>query len=133
MNLDLSSLSRTIESLNAALRVVNDEAWFSAQSSSVQQTLLAGVVQNFEFVYKLCIKMIRRRLEMDAASPSEVDFGGFRGFLRAAAAKGLIRDIESWFAYRQIRDMTSHTYDVATAQAVCARARLPHRCARRAH
>lgn len=52
MNLDLSSLYRAIESLDAALRVVNDEAWLSAQSSSVQQTLLSRVVQNFEFVYE---------------------------------------------------------------------------------
>ena len=84
MNLDLSSLSRAIQSLDAALRVVDDRSWFDAQRSDVQQTLIAGVVQNFEFVYELCIKMIRRRLEIDAASPSEIDFSNVRDMMRCA-------------------------------------------------
>jgi len=50
MLLDLSSLSRAIQSLDAALRIVNDQTWFNTQRAEVQQTLLAGVVQNFEFV-----------------------------------------------------------------------------------
>ncbi|ABQ91864.1 nucleotidyltransferase substrate binding protein [Roseiflexus sp. RS-1] len=122
MNLDLSSLSQAIQSLDAALRVVDDRSWFDAQRSDVQQTLIAGVVQNFEFVYELCIKMIRRRLEIDAASPSEIDFINFRDMMRTAAEKGLIADVDAWFGYRQLRNMTAHTYDAAKAQSVCQRA-----------
>jgi nucleotidyltransferase substrate binding protein (TIGR01987 family) len=122
MNLDLSSLSQAIQSLDAALRVVDDRSWFDAQHSDVQQTLIAGVVQNFEFVYELCIKMIRRRLEIDAASPSEIDFINVRDMMRTAAEKGLIADVDAWFSYHQLRNMTAHTYDAAKAQSVCQRA-----------
>jgi nucleotidyltransferase substrate binding protein, HI0074 family len=90
MLLDLSALSRAIQSLDAALRIVNDQDWFNAQRAEVQQTLLAGVVQNFEFVYELCMKMIRRRLELDATSPTEIDFSSFRDLIRTAAEKGLV-------------------------------------------
>jgi nucleotidyltransferase substrate binding protein (TIGR01987 family) len=101
---------------------VDDRSWFDAQRSDVQQTLIAGVVQNFEFIYELCIKMIRRRLEIDAASPSEIDFSNFRDMMRTAAEKGLIADVDAWFGYRQLQNMTAHTYDVAKAQSVCQRA-----------
>lgn len=119
MLLDLSSLVRVIQALDAALRIVNDRSWFDAQSAEVQQTIMAGVVQNFEFVYELCIKMIRRRLELDAAFPEEVDVSHFRNFIRTAAEKGLITDVEAWFRYRLLRNMTSHTYDSAKALMVC--------------
>jgi nucleotidyltransferase substrate binding protein (TIGR01987 family) len=66
--------------------------------------------------------MIRRQLEIDAASPSEIDFGNFRDMMRTAAEKGLIADVDAWFGYRQLRNMTAHTYDVAKAQSVCQRA-----------
>ncbi len=46
MLLDLSALSRAIQSLDAALRIVNDQVWFNAQRAEVQQTLLAGAAQN---------------------------------------------------------------------------------------
>ena len=122
MLLDLSALSRTIQSLDVALGIVNDQVWFNAQRAEVQQTLLAGVVQNFEFVYELCMKMIRRRLELDATSPTEIDFSSFRDLIRTAAEKGLVTNVGAWFRYRQLRNITSHTYDSVKARMVCEQA-----------
>jgi nucleotidyltransferase substrate binding protein (TIGR01987 family) len=62
--------------------------------------------------------MLRRRLEMDALNPSEVDFANFRDVLRIAAEKGLITDVSVWFGYRQMRNITAHTYDHQKAQQV---------------
>ena len=31
--------------------------------------------------------------------------------LRVAAEKGLIADVEAWFRYRKMRNITAHTYD----------------------
>lgn len=116
--LDLSSLRDALESLLQSLAVVNDDAWFGSQSSAVQNTLISGVIQNFEFVYEQCIKMLRREMEKNAASPTEVDFGDFRDLLRTAAEKGLITDVDAWFRYRKMRNITAHTYDHEKAQQV---------------
>jgi len=118
--LDLSPLRKAIVSLREGAAVIGDTAWFSAQAAAVQNTLTAGVIRNFEFVYELSIKMMRRELEKDAASPSDTDFSGFRDLLRSAAEKGLIADVEAWFSYRKMRNITAHTYDHEKAQQVLA-------------
>jgi nucleotidyltransferase substrate binding protein (TIGR01987 family) len=116
--LDLSALRGAIASLEDGLDVVGDATWFKAQSPKVQNTLIAGVIQNFEFVYELSIKMVKRLIELESASPNEVDESNFRAVLRVAAEKGLIADIEAWFKYRGMRNITSHTYDHQKAQQV---------------
>ena len=88
--LDLTPLRQSLGSLEDGLDVVRDAAWFNQQNDKVRHTLIAGVIQNFEFVYEISTKMLRRRLEMDALNPSEVDFANFRDVLRIAAEKGLI-------------------------------------------
>lgn len=117
-HLDLSSLHLALSSLEAALGVVADEAWLAKQSVAVRNTLFAGVVQNFEFVYELGVKMIRRQLELEAASPVEVDQSSFRELLRTAGEKGLVDDVTAWFGYRHLRNLTAHTYDLAKARLV---------------
>lgn len=116
--LDLSPLRQALSSLEDGLDVVRDAAWFNQQSEKVRNTLIAGVIQNFEFVYEISTKMLRRRLEMDALNPSEVDFANFRDVIRIAAEKGLIRDVTAWFGYRQMRNTTAHTYDHHKARQV---------------
>lgn len=116
--LDLTPLRQALGSLEDGLDVVRDAAWFNQQNDKVRHTLIAGVIQNFEFVYEISTKMLRRRLEMDALNPSEVDFANFRDVLRIAAEKGFISDIQAWFAYRQMRNITAHTYDHQKAQQV---------------
>lgn len=98
-------------SLEDALAVVQDAAWFSLQSDKVQNTLLAGVVQNFEFVYELSIKMLKRQIELESASPNEVDQASIRDLLRLGGEKTLLADVEAWCKYRQLRNITAHTYD----------------------
>lgn len=116
--LDLSALRNAVGSLEEGLEVVSDRGWFNAQSSKVQNTLIAGVIQNFEFVYEIGIKMIKRQIEAESASPAEVDETNFREVLRVAAEKGLIADVEAWFKYRKMRNITAHTYDHEKAQQV---------------
>ena len=116
--LDLTPLRQSLASLEDGLDVVRDTTWFNQQSDKVRHTLIAGVIQNFEFVYEISTKMLRRRLELDALNPSEVDFANFRDVLRIAAEKGLIADVQVWFGYRQMRNITAHTYDHDKAQQV---------------
>ena len=109
--IDLNSLHDALSSLRDSLEVVNDSEWFNQQSVKAQNTLIAGVIKNFEFVYEISIKMIRRRLEFGADIPTDVDKMEFRDLLRSAAEKGLITDVDAWFKYRKMRNITSHTYD----------------------
>jgi nucleotidyltransferase substrate binding protein (TIGR01987 family) len=116
--LDLGSLRAALLSLVAALGVVADEAWFAGQSPAVRDTLIAGVIQNFEFVYELGVKMLKRRIELDAINPVDVDGLNYRDLLRVAGENGLIANVPAWFGYRQMRNITAHTYDHAKARQV---------------
>lgn len=115
-NLNLEPLRSALASLEDGLDVVSDADWFNQQSSKVKNTLIAGVIQNFEFVYEIGFKMLRRQIEAEAASPEDVDESNFRDVLRVAAEKGLIADVEAWFRYRKMRNITAHTYDHEKAQ-----------------
>ncbi|MGH8479357.1 MAG: nucleotidyltransferase substrate binding protein [Gammaproteobacteria bacterium] len=118
MTLDLTPLADAIASFEEGLAVVSNDNWFNSQTEAVRNTLIAGVIQNFEFVYEIGIKMIRRRIELDAATPAEADFADFRDLLRTAAERGLVGDVEAWFEYRKLRNITSHTYDHEKARHV---------------
>ncbi len=113
--LDLTALRNALTSLEDGLDVVRDSAWFNQQSEKVRNTLLAGVIQNFEFVYEISVKMLRRKLEMESDTPGEIDQLGFRDLLRVSAEKGLLDDTEAWFKYRTMR---THTYDHQKARQV---------------
>ena len=117
-HLDLSALRGAVSSLEDGLEVVSNSEWFNQQSDKVQNTLIAGVIQNFEFVYEISFKMIKRQIEEESASPNEVDESNFRDVLRVAAEKGLVADVEPWFKYRKMRNITAHTYDHEKAQQV---------------
>jgi nucleotidyltransferase substrate binding protein (TIGR01987 family) len=117
-SLDLSALRSAVASLDAGLRVTGDSAWFDAQSQAVRDTLIAGVVPNFEFVYELSVRMLRRQLERASDSPDEIDKASFRDMVRTAGEKGLIADVEAWFRHRTMRNISAHTYDHEKAKAV---------------
>ncbi|WP_129632536.1 nucleotidyltransferase substrate binding protein [Candidatus Oscillochloris fontis] len=116
--LDLTSLRNAITALRDSIEVVTNAEWFDQQSAKIQQTLISGVIQSFEFVYELSIKMLRRQLDLESASPNEVDQSSFRDLLRLAASRGLITDPQAWFEHRYMRNLTAHTYDQAKAQQV---------------
>lgn len=116
--LGLQALRSVVASLGDGLEVVSDPVWFNQQSDKVRNTLISGVIKNFEFVYEIGIKMVRRQIELESASPTEVDESNFREVLRVAGEKGLIADVEAWFKYRKMRNITAHTYDHDKAQQV---------------
>ncbi|WP_353228059.1 HI0074 family nucleotidyltransferase substrate-binding subunit [Novosphingobium sp.] len=120
--LDFTPLARVIDALDDALGVLADKPWFDVQPLPVRNTLVSGAVQSVEFVYELAIKSLRRSLEHYFADVTPVDAMSFRTLIRTAAERGLIDQVEPWFAYRDMRNVTAHTYDRAKAQAVLAQA-----------
>ncbi|WP_281256494.1 HI0074 family nucleotidyltransferase substrate-binding subunit [Novosphingobium guangzhouense] len=79
-----------------------------------------GLIQRFEFTYDLSHKMLRRALEENAANPEEVDRMSFPTLVRTGIEQGLVgggagNDWPAWRTFREMRNITSHTYDEAKA------------------
>lgn len=110
--IDFSALSKAVLSLSQALDATATRA----------DDLLArdGCIQRFEYTYELCVKSMRRQLEAMADSPSSVDELGFKDMVRVAAERGLIAEPQAWFTFRELRNITAHTYDPDKAQTVFA-------------
>jgi nucleotidyltransferase substrate binding protein (TIGR01987 family) len=77
-----------------------------------------SAIQRFEYTYELAFKFMKRFLKEAAASTAGIEENGFKDILRAAAAAGMVEDVERWFSYRGARNMTSHTYDEKKAAQV---------------
>jgi nucleotidyltransferase substrate binding protein (TIGR01987 family) len=120
MALDLTSLSKAVEALDRSLAAV--ERAQAIRDAALQETVRAGVIQQFEVAYELSWKFLQRWLR-ENASPEEADFPRTRKELfRLAARHGLIDDPLPWFDFGDARNRTSHTYDGDTALDVFATA-----------
>ena len=121
MALDLRSLESALAQLEKSLAFVDYS--LAQQDAALREQFRAASIQAFEYTYALCWKMLKRRIEEDAPVPGEVDNLSFRELIRAGAEHGLISDPESWFEYRDKRNLTAHTYSQATAEVVLAASR----------
>jgi len=73
-----------------------------------------GVIQCFEYSYELGWQSLRDYLQWQRTT----DLVGSRDTIREAYARGLIRDGDGWMAMLAARNRTSHTYNLATANAI---------------
>ena len=113
MTLDFSPLA------NAVARLEEGLARFALDVGDAQ--IRDGLIQRFEFTYDLAHKMLRRALEESAANPAEIDQMSFPTLIRTASEMGLLGgDWSDWRSYREMRNITSHTYDEAKALQVTA-------------
>lgn len=113
MPLNFSPLASAVARLEEGL------ARFAADTSDTQ--IRDGLIQRFEFTYDLSHKMLRRALEAAAANPEEIDRMSFPTLIRTASEQGLVRgEWADWRTYREMRNITSHTYDEAKALQVAA-------------
>lgn len=86
---------------------------FSKHLGSEQEK--AGAVQAFEYTFELCWKAMKIWLEskgLTAQSPKET--------FRLAAMNGLIEEIEPWFEFIELRNLSVHTYQEKTLEKVVA-------------
>ena len=113
MPLDFTSLANVIGKLDEGLvRYLDDTS---------DALIRDGLIQRFEFTYDLSHKMLRRALEMAAANPEEIDRMSVPTLVRTGNEQGLLRgDWAEWRTYREMRNITSHTYDEAKALQVAA-------------
>jgi len=116
MKLDVSALEKALSQLEQSLSYLRSK--LSADDPGLRIQFRSAAIQGFEFTYELAVKMIRRQLSQIAAVPAELAEMAFKDLIRKAADAGLVLDPESYFLYREIRNITAHTYDEATAEKV---------------
>lgn len=110
MKLDISSLEKAINSLNAAL-----------EEYKIQQNdfLRDSCIQRFEYTYELSWKMLKRYLEMSEPASNTIDELSFPGLIRKANERGLLlSDWTQWKVFREARNATSHAYNENKAEDV---------------
>lgn len=120
MPLDLDSLEKAIRSLEDLSAKVSDEKFMNSLDETARKGLKAGVIQNFEFTYELCWKMMKRWIETNAGE--NADGVSRRELFRMARESRLIDDIDGWMVFHEARNRTSHTYNEAAAEEVFAAA-----------
>ena len=113
MALDFSPLAKAVARLDEGL------VRFCADESDAQ--IRDGLIQRFEFTYDLAHKMLRRALEEASANPGEIDRLTFPTLIRTGVEQGLVQgEWADWRTFREMRNITSHTYDEAKALQVVA-------------
>lgn len=113
MTLDISPLDKALARLDEGL------ARYRLDVSDTQ--IRDGLIQRFEFTYELSHKMLKRYLEAVSPTPAQYDGMPFQDLIRTGNEQGLLRgDWPAWRQYREMRGMTSHTYDEDVALEVVA-------------
>jgi len=107
--LDLTALEKALASLAQLHARVTDETFMAQQDSVVRFGLQAGLIQNLEFTYEVCWKMMKRWLETNAGG--NLEGVTRRELFRRAAENHLIDDVDAWMTFHELRNMTSHRYD----------------------
>lgn len=110
MRLDYSSLLAAFELFSLGLRKYDE--------NRSDLFVRDACIQRFEYTYELAVKMIKRRLELDSAVPVEIDEMNFKDRIRLAGEKGLLTDPNLWFQFREMRNITSHNYDLAKSEQI---------------
>jgi nucleotidyltransferase substrate binding protein (TIGR01987 family) len=109
--LDLTSLSKALQRLAEGL------ARYRSDTSDTQ--IRDGLIQRFEFTYEISHKMLKRFLESASATPSSFDAMPFADLIRSGNEQGLLLGKwTDWKRYREMRSLTSHTYDENVALGV---------------
>jgi len=82
------------------------------------EELRDACIQRFEYSFELCWKLLKRQLELELQLKTEVDSFSKKQLFRVAAERGLIDDVNAWFVYLEMRNLSSHTYQFDTATQV---------------
>lgn len=71
-----------------------------------------SVIQRFEFTYSIALKTLRKYFIERAFVLEEVNQMSFNEMIRTASQLNLlVSNLEKWTVYREMRNITSHTYD----------------------
>ncbi|MBU6418306.1 MAG: HI0074 family nucleotidyltransferase substrate-binding subunit [Proteobacteria bacterium] len=104
--IDLSTLHRALATLDEGLDALADRPG--------DKFVRDACIQRFEYTYELSHKMLRRYLE--TTEPAGVGELSFPDLIRLGFARGLLAESwDTWVAFRNARNATSHAYDETKA------------------
>ena len=87
---------------------------FEDRDEELSELETEGMIQRFEYTYELAWKtlqdLLRYKGYLDIAGPTPV--------LEQAFKDGYLTDAEGWRAMKKSRELTSHTYNSETAEAI---------------
>jgi nucleotidyltransferase substrate binding protein (TIGR01987 family) len=109
-HLDFSSLHKALHALQ--------RGWDRSVLEPMDEELRDACIQRFEFSFELAWKMIRRRLERDLPNPAQIEGISYRELMRLAHEATLIQTVQPWWVFREMRNLSSHTYDAHVAAQV---------------
>lgn len=114
MAIDLTSFSNALDRLHEGMER------YGREPNDAQ--LRDGVIQRFEFTYDLAVKTLRRVVEAASEDPALVGRMTFGEMVRTADDLGMTPlDWPAWKHWRDLRNITSHTYDEIKAKEVVAK------------
>jgi len=116
--LDCSAFERAVAQLETSYDFLRSP--LSDERPDLREQFRSATIQAFEYTYELAYKMIRRQLERIVASPATLRELAFMDLIRTAAEAGLVREAPPFKVYREMRNITSHTYNAERAEEVVA-------------
>lgn len=110
--IDLTSFKKAIDSLEVVILELN---------KNPNEFVKTAAIQRFEYTYELSHKMLKRVLLQQLPNKTEVKEMFFPDLIRTASQHGLVMsDWSVWYEYREMRNLTSHTYNEDKAAEVLA-------------
>ncbi len=91
-----------------------DEAYALTQTRALSRLEQQGLIQSFEFTHELAWNVFKDYL----INQGIAGLIGSKDATRSAFKNGLITEGDDWMRMIADRNLTSHTYDQATAQAI---------------
>lgn len=116
MKLDLTNFENAAASMEAALKALQ-MCHGASYSAEIQETVAAGVVQNFEVLYEMGWKFMRRWIT-DKLGAAALEGISRKEMFRLAGENGFIDNVEDWILFHNLRNQTTHTYSSDRADEV---------------
>lgn len=103
-NLDFTALENSLQRLGEVVEIYKK----NPQDTIVRDSL----IQRFEFTYFITLKTLRKYFIERAFIVDDVNKLSFNEMVRTAMQLNLLRsDLAKWTEFREMRNLTSHTYD----------------------
>ena len=115
--LNLEPFAKALDQLTVSLDFCRSD--LAKQEPLLGKQFRAAAIQAFEYTFEISIRMLKRRLK-EIISIAEVERLSYRDLLRVAAEKGFVDDPVAWFDFREMRNLTSHSYDESKADLIAA-------------
>lgn len=103
-NLDFTALENSLQRLGEVVEIYKK----NPKDTIVRDSL----IQRFEFTYSITLKTLRKYFIERAFIVDDVNKLSFNEMVRTAMQLNLLKsDLAKWTEFREMRNLTSHTYD----------------------